>query len=219
MKRCRGSVPHGTVSGAGSAVAQIATSALAFVAAIGFSVVAVAATGLPTTSDAIVLIDASRTGKPAIVYATAELALNRSSAIGFARLSPPVSTALECCARVTRATSPSRDLQSRLVGAESASRFTTAQLTKRPLVPFIGVGFVGATAQTAQIVRENEHSFLLKRGAANADVRVQHCVSGETFHLRAIDVVTLQERRRYSLPLGMDVEADCTEQIMPTLKN
>ena len=90
MKRCRRFEPHGTVSSAGSAVAQIATSALAFVAAIGFSVVAVAATSLSMTSDAIMLINASRIGKPAIFYATAELALNRSSAIGFVRLSPPM---------------------------------------------------------------------------------------------------------------------------------
>ena len=198
-------------------VAQYAARALGWIASLGCSIVAAAAPGLPAGGDAVVLVDARRTGKSAIVYATAEIALNKASAISFMRLSPPMSTALECCARVTRATSPSRDLQSRVSGTQSAARFTTAQLSKPTTVPFVGVGFVGAMAKTAQIVRENEHSFLFKRGGQSTDDRIQHCISGETFHLRVIDVDTLQERRRYSLPLGMDVEADCTEQIMPML--
>lgn len=222
MKRARSyvpsstrSLPRGAVSAARLTARPIAARALVWVAGLGCSVAALAAS--PVGGDAIVLIDASRTGKPAIVYATAEIALNRSSSIGFMRLSPPLSTALECCARVTRPTSVSRDLQARRTGAASSARFTTAQLTQRQPVPFIGVGFVGATAENTKIVRENEHSFLLKRSGTHADERVQHCVSGETFHLRVIDGVTAQEKRRYSLPLGMDVEADCTEQIMPTL--
>ena len=222
MKRARSYVPqnarslsHGAASAALVTVRRIASSALVWVAGFGCSVAVLA--GPPLAKDAIVLIDASRTGKPAIVYATAEIALNKSSSIGFMRLSPPLSTALECCARVTRPTSASRDLQARLAGAAPSARFTTAQLTQRQPTSFIGVGFVDATAETIKIMRENEHSFLLNRAGTDAEERVQHCVSGETFHLRVIDRVTAQEKRRYSLPLGMDVEADCTEQIMPTL--
>ena len=169
----------------------------------------------PVAVDVIVLVDASRTGKPLIVYSTADIALNTASPMRFLRLSPPLSTALECCVRVTRPVAPSRDLRAHVAETESrAPRFATARLTQPRPVPFIGVG---VPFTVSKFVRENAHSFLLKRTDGLPDLRVQHCVTGETFHLRVTDTASSQERRRYALPLGMDVEADCTEQIMPTL--
>jgi hypothetical protein len=169
----------------------------------------------PTSPTPYVLVDASKVNRAAIVYSTADVVLGKASALHFFRLSPPLSSAFECCAYVTRAQAPSRDLASYALNADTPSRYTTAKLRERSEVPFFALGLVGVADVAPRILREDEHTFLILNKGGKPEHRVQHCVSTETFHVRITEAASARELLRYSLPLGMDVEADCTDVLMP----
>ena len=183
--------------------------------AAGASSVSTLALPQPESSLSYVLVDASRANRAAIIYSTANLVLVKNSVVRFLRLSVPLSPGLECCAYVGRGQLPSRDLLAYDLNGGVPSRYTTARLGRRNEIPFMALGVVGPLGDMPQVMRENEHSFLMRYQAGRAEHRVQHCVTGETFHVRVTDAASARELLRYSLPLGMDVQADCTDVLMP----
>ena len=193
------------------------------VSGVGYT--AVAAAGSPTVptvrDDGIVLIDFNGHGSNAMAYLTDGMTISKSSTIRFMRLSPPISEGLKCCARVNRAPSllspHTTDVEviSTIAQKDAATHFTTVRLPKgQHPEPLVGIGF---TQAVSKVLRENDHALLVKRPGGKGDLRVQHCLTSEAFTMRVVDVASSKERRRYYLPLGMDVEADCTEEIMPTV--
>jgi hypothetical protein len=162
----------------------------------------------------IAVVDASRANASAIVYSVAPVRKNASSFF-YLRLSPPISTQFECCLVVKGKQKISRDVAAVQNASATKTKWVKAALTKRGELPFIGIGLSG---KRPELVSENDHSFVLKPSPSNVgEIRIQHCVTTETFHVRAIDVATSKETLRYSLPLGMDVEPTCNDQIMPPL--
>jgi hypothetical protein len=162
-----------------------------------------------------VVVDASKANRAAIIYSTTNVVLVKNSVVRFLRLSLPFSSGFECCAYVGRGQARSRDLVAYDFSGGSPSRYTTARLGRHSEVPFIALGVVGPAGDMPRVVREDEHSFLMRYHGERADHRVQHCVTGETFHVRVTDAASARELLRYSLPLGMDVQADCTDVLMP----
>jgi hypothetical protein len=172
-----------------------------------------AAQSNPTNS--VFLIDASRHAKPALVYSMSDATLRKAASLNYLRLSPPLSETFECCVRISGTQLPSRDIRVYTTRQSSKGKYVTARATKRGELSFIGLGIAG---KAPLVTRENNNTLLLKWADGKNQSRVYHCVSTETVHMRAVDVATSKEQLRYSLPLGMDVEVDCNEDIMPAVE-
>ncbi len=163
------------------------------------------------------LVDASRVGKAVVVYGADRAALGRSgAAMRYLRLAPPAAGQIECCLRVSGAAKPSHDLAVESSANATSGHYAMATLSRRPALGFFGLA-LGGSRPTAE--PQPDRSVLLSwPDQPMRPVRVQHCVSTESLHVRIVDAVTSVELLRYALPLGMDVEADCNDGVMPPRK-
>lgn len=159
----------------------------------------------------IVVVDASHARGPVLVYGTTAMKIP-AEPMRFVRLSPPLDKGAECCVRAAGPQRASRDLQVRLAHGPATPAYALARLTGRQATPFIGIAFTGPAPE---VTREDSHTLRLDSGPGRPERRLVHCLSGETLHLRVIVAASSQEQVRYALPLGMDVEPDCDEKLMP----
>lgn len=187
----------------GPRAGRLARSTMALALCCGLLAVSAAA-------QSIVLVDASRASGAVLVYGTTATKIPKES-MRFVRLSAPLDKGTECCVRVAGRQRPSRDFRIRLPRGPAIPGYTPARLTSRH-TPFIGIAFTGPAPK---VMREDTHSLLLDSGPGRPARRLVHCLSAETLHVRVIDAGSSQEQVRYGLPLGLEVEADCNERLMP----
>ncbi|MBS0426395.1 MAG: hypothetical protein JSR41_03800 [Proteobacteria bacterium] len=161
-------------------------------------------------AQSVVLVDASHARSPVLVYGTAATKIP-AEPMRFVRLSAPLDQGTECCVRATGPQRPSVDFRVRLPRGPAAPAYATARLTGRH-APFIGIAFAGPAPK---VTREDAHTLLLDSGPGRPARRLVHCLSDETLHVRLVDADSSQEQMHYALPLGMDVEADCDERLLP----
>jgi hypothetical protein len=134
----------------------------------------------------------------------------RGKQLTYLNLSQPEATQAACCIATGK----------RLSKAQAGREVWAGTLSRRAANGFFGIALVRAPQR---IERTSPNEIVLSWRAtrtvsAAASVRVIHCVSSEGFNVRVVDAskgAAGTELNRYYVPLGMDVEPDCTPALMP----
>ena len=135
----------------------------------------------------------------------------RTTQLHFLRLSEPAAGAIECCLRV-RAGAPNTGVSLTVEGREVTLRSARVRLSRPVEEGFIGLALGGVNPRARRV---SAHEVELAWPGTQQRVKVFHCLTGEALQVWAVDAASEREVGRYSVPLGMDVEADCSESIMP----
>ena len=155
------------------------------------------------------VVDARHAGTAAQLYFSRGVPGRQLS---YFRLSDPSATTAQCC--LSTKGRPALDLEvPNLAAAEQQATVRTAAVLGHDAeAGFIGVAFGGAGA-TAQ--RLSPHQVRIGWAREKLTLDVFHCVSSEGMHVRVAENGTGRELAHYYVPLGADVEADCTPDLMP----
>lgn len=131
----------------------------------------------------------------------------RAKQLRYLNVSQIERTQASCCVTLSKRTAQAQD----------GSEVRAGVLSRRAAEGFFGVVFVNAPIQIERTsANEIELSWRASRADATpASVRVIHCLSTEGLNLRVLQRSDGAELRRYYVPLGMDVEPDCTPALMP----
>ncbi len=176
-----------------------------------------AANASATDSLTVALVDARADARKATLYADAPTALRRRSRWRVIRLAPHPAATLPCCAVIAGKARQSDDLPIQGPTGTTAAQQATALLPTARAVPFLGIALPAHEGKAiTKASHPDGHALTVKQGNKRPAI-VLYCVTGETFHLRVVDARSGREAQRFALPLGMDVEPDCTEAIMPAL--
>ncbi len=155
--------------------------------------------------------DARQAGAAAQLYFSRSVPGRRLS---YFRLSDPSATTAQCCLRTQGRPVPDLDVANLAAAQQQETMRIAAVLDHDAAAGFIGVAFDGAGA-TAQ--RLSPHQVRIGWAREKLAVDVFHCVSSEGMHVRVVVNGTGSELAHYYVPLGYDVEADCTPVLMPGL--
>ena len=173
-----------------------------------FAISAVAKETLTNPAGGIVgVIDARHGGR------TVKLNLSQSvwpKQLRYFSVSQTERTQSSCCVTIGK----------RATKAQDGSEVRAGLLSRRAPEGFFGVVFVNAPSQIERTSpNEVRLSWHASRAPATAvSVRVIHCVSAEGLNVRVLkqtDGADGTELHRYYVPLGMDIEPDCTPALMP----
>jgi hypothetical protein len=119
---------------------------------------------------------------------------------------------LRCCVSSRGAVVVHSDATLTVDGRPQPVRTAPARLTGEDAAAFLGLAIGGGEPH---LERLSANELRLRWRAPARSVGVAHCLSAEGWHVRWFDVDTRAELGRYYVPLGMAVEATCTEALMP----
>jgi hypothetical protein len=134
--------------------------------------------------------------------------------LSYFRLSDPSATTAQCCLSTQGRPVPDLDVPNLTAAEQQETMRIAAVLDHDAAASFIGVAFDG-TGATAQ--RLSPHQVRIKWAGQKLALDVFHCVSSEGMHVRVAEIGAGGELAHYYVPLGLDVEADCTPDLMPGL--
>jgi len=155
--------------------------------------------------------DARQAGTAAQLYFSRSVPGLRLS---YFRLSDPSATSAQCCLSTKGRPVLDLDVPNLTAAEQQETVRIAAVLDHDAEASFIGVAFagVGATAQ-----RLSPHQVRIEWAGQKLALDVFHCVSSEGMHVRVAESGAGSELAHYYVPLGYDVEADCTPHLMPGL--
>ena len=173
-----------------------------------FATSTVAKETIPRSAEGIVGIVDARHGGRAVKLNVSQPV--REKQLRYLNLSQVEPTQSSCCVTIGKRTAK----------GEAGSEVRAGTLSRRASLGFFGVVFATAPSH---IERTSPNEVLLSWRASGADaasssVRLIHCVSAEGLNVRVLKRAggtEGAELRRYYVPLGMDVEPDCTPALMP----
>lgn len=163
-----------------------------------------------SATDGIVgVLDARHGGRAVKLNLRQPVSAKQLRYLNVAKIDSPQSS---CCVSVGRRASTAQD----------GSEVRSGMLSRRAREGFFGVLFVNAPNQ---IERTSPNEVLLSWRATRAvradatptSVQVIHCLSSEGLKVRVLNRSDGAELHRYYVPLGMEVEPDCTAALMPPL--
>lgn len=191
-------------------VATLSTTAWVPVRADGAASAAAAPGARPVPL--VGVVDARHSGTAARIYYSRSVPMRRLS---YFRLSDVSATSAQCCVSPKGRPVSDPGVPSLAAGAPRATVRMAASLSHAVEAGFIGVVFdsTGAIAQ-----RISPHQVRIEWAREKLALDVFHCVSSEGMHVRvapAAEGSTGNELAHYYVPLGADVDADCTPDVMP----
>jgi hypothetical protein len=143
-----------------------------------------------------------------------------SKPMRFVRLSEPAGSVIECCVRATRKRARTSVIV--VAGAsQTAAQALRAKLTRRAQQGFIGLAILADSARSVentadlQSTRVSPNEIQIAWPDAKRTVVAYHCLSREGLHVRVLDTASNSEVVRYYVPLGVDTEPDCSDELMP----
>jgi hypothetical protein len=155
------------------------------------------------------VVDARHAGTGAKLYFSRGVPGRRLS---YFRLSDPSATAAQCCLSTKGRPVSDLGVPRLAAGKQRASMRISAVLEHDAEVGFIGLAFDGAGAA---VQRLSLHHVRIEWAGEKLALDVFHCVSSEGMHVRVADTRTGSELAHYYVPLGAEVDADCTPDLMP----
>jgi hypothetical protein len=155
------------------------------------------------------VVDARHAGAAAQLYFSRSVPMRRLS---YFRLSDPTATAAQCCLSPKGRPVSDPGVPSLAAGAQQATVRMAAVLSQGMEVGFIGLAFDGAGAVAQRL---SVHQVRVEWARKKLALDVFHCVSSEGMHVRVAESSTGGELAHYYVPLGADVDADCTPDLMP----
>lgn len=161
------------------------------------------------TAAKVGIVDARHAGKAAHLYFSLAVPARRLS---YFRLSDPAATASQCCVAANGRTVANNTVLRRAESGNIGTRRAPATLAPGSDEGFIGIAF---EAQGVAAERLSPHHVRVAWPQRKQSLDAFHCLSSEGLHVRVADTATGAEVVRYYVPLGSEVDADCTDALMP----
>jgi len=155
------------------------------------------------------VVDARHAGTAAQLYFSRSVPMRRWS---YFRLSDLSATAAQCCLSPKGRPASDPGVPSLAAGAQRATVRMAALLSHDAEAGFIGLVFDGTGAAARRL---SPHQVRVEWAREKLVLDVFHCVSSEGMHVRVAEGGTGSELAHYYVPLGADVDADCTPDLMP----
>lgn len=150
------------------------------------------------------VVDARHAGTAAQIYFSRRMPGRRLS---YFRLSDPSAAAAQCCLSTKGRAASELGVLRLAAGKQRATVRVPAVLDHNAEAGFIGLTFDGAGAIAQRL---SPHQVRIGWAREKLVLDVYHCVSGEGMHVRVAENSTGSELAHYYVPLGAEVDADCT---------
>ena len=191
--------------------------ALLLVASLSAACISVRADGAASAASAratkpvpvLGVVDARHAGTAVQLYFNRSVPMRRLS---YFRLSDPSATAAQCCVSPKGRPVSDPGVPSLVAGAQRATVRLAASLSHDAETGFVGFAFDGTGAIARRL---SPHRVRVEWDSEKLALDVFHCVASEGMHVRVADGRTGSELAHYYVPLGADVDADCTPELIP----
>lgn len=163
----------------------------------------------PTSAAKVGIVDARHAGTAAHLYFGGAVPTDRLS---YLRLSDPAAAASQCCVAAYGPTAVNNTVLRQAEKENLGTLQAPATLAPGSDTGFIGIAF---EAQGAAAERLSPYHVRVAWPRRKQSLDAFHCLSSEGMHVRVVDTATGVEVVRYYVALGTEVDADCTDALMP----